>query len=52
MDEATNPKPDVELVKDMESLYLSLVENLPVHVARKDLSGKITFANRAFCRRW
>ena len=50
MDEATNPKPDVELVKDMESLYLSLVENLPVHVARKDLSGKITFANRAFCR--
>ena len=34
---------------DVEALYLSLVENLPVSVARKDLSGRITFANQAFC---
>ncbi|MCA9216768.1 MAG: PAS domain-containing protein [Planctomycetales bacterium] len=34
---------------DVEALYLSLVENLPVSVARKDLAGRITFANQAFC---
>ncbi len=50
MEEPSNSKPDVEAVKDMESLYLALVDNLPVHVARKDLSGKITFANHAYCR--
>ena len=31
-------------------LYLSLVENLPVYLMRKDLSGRFTFANQAFCR--
>jgi PAS domain S-box-containing protein len=41
---------DLETEKDLESLFLSLVENLPVHVARKDLTGHITFANQAFCR--
>lgn len=34
---------------DREALYLSLVENLPVSVARKDVHGRITFANQAFC---
>ena len=34
---------------DVEALYMSLVENLPVSVARKDLAGHITFANQAFC---
>ena len=34
---------------DIEALYQSLVENLPVSVARKDLAGQITFANQAFC---
>ena len=32
-----------------QRLYLSLVENLPVHLIRKDLDGRFTFANRAFC---
>ncbi|MCA9166606.1 MAG: response regulator [Planctomycetales bacterium] len=41
---------DVEEEKDLESLFESLVENLPVHVARKNLAGRITFANQAFCR--
>ena len=31
-------------------LYLSLVENLPVYLMRKDLAGRFTFANQAFCR--
>ncbi|MEQ1827499.1 MAG: ATP-binding protein [Pirellula sp.] len=31
-------------------LYLSLVENLPVYLMRKDLDGRFTFANQAFCR--
>ncbi len=31
-------------------LYLSLVENLPVFLMRKDTSGRFTFANQAFCK--
>lgn len=34
---------------DSEALYHSLVENLPVCVLRKDLAGRFTFANRAYC---
>ncbi len=34
---------------DSQALYSSLVENLPVHVLRKDLAGRFTFANRLFC---
>src|SRR3954468_2357705 len=29
----------------------SLVENLPVHIFRKDRAGRFTFANRLFCER-
>ena len=32
-----------------EILYYSLVENLPVHVLRKDMEGRFVFANRSFC---
>jgi PAS domain S-box-containing protein len=38
------------VLRDSEALYASLVENLPVHVLRKDLSGRFTFANRSFCQ--
>jgi len=38
------------VLRDSEALYASLVENLPVHVLRKDLQGRFTFANRSFCR--
>jgi sigma-B regulation protein RsbU (phosphoserine phosphatase) len=35
---------------DSEALYQSLVESLPVCILRKDVHGRLTFANRAFCR--
>ncbi len=34
---------------DAQALYLSLVENLPVHVLRKDVDGRFTFASQSFC---
>ncbi len=37
------------VIKDSQALYSSLVENLPVHVLRKDVRGQFTFANRSFC---
>ncbi len=33
-----------------ESLYRSLVDHLPISVCRKDLQGRYTFVNRAFCK--
>ena len=33
-----------------QRLYLSLVENLPVYLMRKDTAGRFTFANQAFCK--
>jgi PAS domain S-box-containing protein len=38
-----------QVLRDSEALYASLVENLPVHVLRKDLEGRFVFANRSFC---
>jgi PAS domain S-box-containing protein len=38
------------VLQDSQALYLSLVENLPVQVLRKDLEGRFTFANESFCR--
>ena len=38
-----------EVLRDSQALYSSLVENLPVHVIRKDLNGRFTFANKLFC---
>jgi PAS domain S-box-containing protein len=32
-----------------ENFYYSLVETIPQNIFRKDLAGKYTFANRAFC---
>ncbi|MCA9198431.1 MAG: PAS domain-containing protein [Planctomycetales bacterium] len=46
MSELEHPSP---MNADAERLYLSLVEHLPVYVARKNLQGEITFANKAFC---
>ncbi len=39
-----------QALRDSEALYASLVENLPLFVLRKDLQGRFTFANQAFCR--
>ena len=38
-----------EIIRDSQALYSSLVENLPVHVLRKDAQGRFTFANQSFC---
>ncbi|MFC1764174.1 response regulator [Planctomycetota bacterium] len=38
-----------DVMGDPRALYFSLVENLPVHVLRKDLEGRIVFANQSFC---
>ncbi|HYD85200.1 MAG TPA: PAS domain-containing protein, partial [Opitutus sp.] len=35
-----------------EGFLNSLVENLPVHIFRKDRAGRITFANRRYCERY
>ena len=45
----TDRKRAEEAVRDSEALYHSLVEGLPVCLLRKDLRGRFTFANRAFC---
>jgi len=47
--EITERKRAEKVIKDSQALYLSLVENLPVHVLRKDLDGRFTFANKLFC---
>jgi PAS domain S-box-containing protein len=38
-----------EALNNSEALYRALVEHLPVRVMRKDLHGRFTFANQAFC---
>src|ERR1051325_683104 len=37
-------------LKDSRALYHSLVEHLPMSVFRKDLEGRLIFANSAFCK--
>lgn len=36
-------------IRDSQALYSSLVDNLPVQILRKDLSGHFTFASQSFC---
>lgn len=36
-------------IRASEALYHSLVDSLPIHVIRKDLAGRLTFANRTYC---
>ena len=38
-----------EALRASENFYYSLVESVPHNIFRKDLTGKYTFANRAFC---
>jgi PAS domain S-box-containing protein len=46
--DVTDAKGAVEALKDSEARYMSLVENVPVSVFRKDLSGRFTFGNSQF----
>jgi len=39
-----------KVTEDSQALYSSLVENLPVHVLRKDRDGRFTFASQSFCK--
>jgi len=39
-----------EVLEHSRALYTSLVETLPVQMLRKDLGGRFTFANQAFCK--
>ncbi len=48
--EVAERKRTEQVLRDSEALYSSLVENLPVHVLRKDLQGRFTFANESFCQ--
>lgn len=38
-----------QLLGRSEAHYLSLIENLPIHVIRKDPEGRFTFASQSFC---
>jgi two-component system sensor histidine kinase/response regulator len=38
-----------QALEHSEALYASLIENLPVHLIRKDMAGQFTFANKLFC---
>ncbi len=38
-----------EHLRESESLYRSLVDHIPLCVARQDLHGRYTFVNKAFC---
>ena len=39
-------------LKHSEGIYHSLVESLPLSITRKDLEGRIVFANQRFCTRF
>jgi len=45
---AGSERPDSLL--QAEALYRSLVENMPFHFLRKDLHGRVVFANRRYCQ--
>ncbi len=45
----TDSKRQDQALVESESLYHTLVENLPLNVFRKDLEGRFTFCNRRFC---
>ena len=42
-------KQQEEAVRNSEMLYRSLADNLPQNFFRKDLEGRVVFANRRFC---
>ena len=38
-----------QALREAEAVYHSLVESLPLNIFRKDLAGRIQFANQRFC---
>lgn len=49
VEDITNRKKIEDDLRDSETLYHSLVENLPQNIFRKNLSEQFTFANQRFC---
>ena len=45
----TDRKMAEQALSDEEAMHLSLLETLPLNVARKNLQGRIVYANRRFC---
>jgi PAS domain S-box-containing protein len=39
-----------QALRDSEALYHSLVDTLPISILRKDLDGRVTFGNQAYCQ--
>lgn len=50
MEDITEPRRNAESLRLSESLYQSLVANLPQAIYRKDRNGRFTFASPNFCR--
>lgn len=48
--DVTARKTAEESHRNFVALYHSLVDNLPVHLYRKDVQGRFTFANQRFCQ--
>src|SRR5208282_5621960 len=48
--EVADRRKSEQQLRNSESLYQSLVDNLDQLLIRKDLQGRFTFANEAFCR--
>ncbi len=46
----TDRRRNEEALSESESLYHSLIDNLPIYVLRKDLEGRFVYANQAFSR--
>ncbi len=44
----TERKRSEEALRESESLYHSLIDNLPIYVLRKDLQGRFLYVNQAF----
>lgn len=40
----------LEALQQSETLYHTLVETLPLNIFRKDVNGRLTFANTLYCR--
>jgi phosphoserine phosphatase RsbU/P len=50
VEDITEKKLAEQKIKDSETLYHSLVENLPQNIFRKDLNERFIFANTRFCQ--